>query len=76
MKEMLSKAFNWKKNYPNFFLVNNKKNYPQKNDLTVFEPNAPLRGYYGIDTVPLSQTSTFNIKFLKWDLKDSPICLD
>ena len=26
--------------------------------------------------VSLSQTATFNIECLKWDLKDSPKCLD
>ena len=46
-------------------------------DLTVFEPKHSLEGCYdGADALPLSQTATFNIKCLKWDLKDSPICLD
>ena len=56
-------------------LVNNEKKNHKKNNnnLTVFEPKAPLRG---TDAIPLSQTATFNIKCLKWDLKDSLICLD
>ena len=39
----------------------------------IFEPKAPLRGSYWTDAIPMSQTTTFNIK---WDLKDSPICMD
>ena len=32
--------------------------------------------YDGTDAIHLSQTVTFNIKCLKWDLKDSLICLN
>ena len=31
---------------------------------------------YGTDVIPLSHSATFNIKCLKWYLKDSPIRLD
>ena len=68
MKEMLSKALNTKQT-TQIFLVNNKKN---NNNLTVFEPKALLGGFYETGAIPLSQTATFNIKCLKWDLKDSP----
>ena len=44
--------------------------------MTVFEPKHPFRGCYGADAIPLSHLATFNIKCLKWDLKDSTICLD
>ena len=41
--------------------------------MTVFEPKHSLEGCYdGTYAIPLSQTATFNIKCLKWDLKDSP----
>ena len=45
--------------------------------MSVFEPKHFLKGCYdGTDEIPLSQTATLNIKCLKWDLKESPICLD
>ena len=74
---MLSKAFDTKQTTQTF-LVNIKKIILRKiDDLTVFEPKHSLEGWYdGTDALPLSQTATFNIKCLKWDLKDSPICLD
>ena len=51
----------------------NKKN----DNLTVFEPEAPLRGSYGRDVmIPLSQSATFKIKCSKWDLKNSPIYME
>ena len=39
-------------------------------------PYSNQNSYDGTDAKPLNQTATFNIKCLKWDLKDSPICLD
>ena len=66
MKEMLRKAFDTKQTNQTF-LVNKKK----KNNLTVFELEALLRGSYETGVIPLSQTA-FNIKCLKWNLKDSP----
>ena len=49
----------------------------KKDNLTVFEPKHFLkRCYDGTDAFTLSQTGTLNIKCLKWDLKESPICLD
>ena len=44
--------------------------------MTVFEPKYPLLGCYGTDAIPLNHPATTNVKCLKWDLKDSPICLD
>ena len=75
---LISKAFNRKENkQPITFLVNIKQIIKiEEKKLTVFEPKHPLRGCYGTDAIPLSQTATFNIKCFKWDLKDSPICLD
>ena len=75
---MLSKAFDAKQTTLTF-LINIKKSLKKKNpdDLTVFEPKHSLEGWYdGTDALPLSQMATFNIKCLKWDLKDSFICLD
>ena len=80
MKEILSKTFDTKQTTLTF-LVNIKKIIKNKkikiDDLTVFEPKHSLEGWYdGTDALPLSQTATFNIICLKWDLKDSFICLD
>ena len=80
---MLSIAFETKQT-TQIFLVNIRKNHKKIetkkikiDDLTVFEPKHSLAGCYdGTDALPLSQTATFNIKCLKWDLKDSLICLD
>ena len=45
--------------------------------MIVFETKHLLGASYdGTDAIPLSQTATFNIKCLKWYLKDSPIRLD
>ena len=45
--------------------------------MTVLEPKYFLEGCYdGTDAIPLSQTAVFITKCLKWDLKDSQICLD
>ena len=41
--------------------------------MTVFEPKAPLSRR---DTTEPKQQTSLNIKCLKWDLKDSRICLD
>ena len=61
---MLSKAFNRKENkQPITFLVNIKQIIKiEEKKLTVFEPKHPLRGCYGTDAIPLSHSSTFNIK--------------
>ena len=76
MKETLSKAFDTKQT-TQIFLVNIKKIIKKNYDLTVFEPKHSLEGCYdGTDAIPLSQTATFNIMCLKWDLKDCSICLD
>ena len=54
---------------PKTFLVNIKKKFFLNNyNLTVFEPKHPFRGAYGTDAIPLSQTATFKIKFLKREL--------
>ena len=63
------------------FLVNIEKVFfkktPKQDDFTVFEPKHLLGVCFDrTDAIPLSQTATFNIKCLKWDLKDIPICLD
>ena len=62
----VSKAFNRKQTTQNFSSIQ-KKNHKKfvKNNLTVFEPNHFLRGCYETNTIPLSQTATFNC--LKWD---------
>ena len=76
----ISKAFN-RKQTTQFFLVNNLKKHVkinEKDNLTVFEPKLSLRVSNGTDAIPVSQTAILNItnKCLKFDLKDSPICLD
>ena len=59
---MLSKAFSRKQNTQTFS-SKQLKNHDKTNNLTVFEPKAPLRGgSYGTKAIPLSQTATFNIK--------------
>ena len=50
---MLSKAFNRKQTTQNF-----SSKQLKKNNLTVFEPKAPLRGCYETEAIPLSQTAT------------------
>ena len=73
---MLSKAFSRKQNTQTFS-SKQLKNHDKKNNLTVFEPEGSLRGSYGRDVmIPLSQSATFKIKCLKWDLKDSHICME
>ena len=77
MKEMLSKAFDRKQITQNFSSNTLKNKKYKKNDLTVFEPKHLIGGCYDrTDAIPLSHSATFNVKCLKWDLKDSPICLD
>ena len=71
MKEMLSKAFERKQTTQNFSsnILKNQQQKIQKDDLTVFEPKYLPGGCYdGTDAIPLSQTATFIIKCLKWDL--------
>ena len=74
MKDMLSKAFH-RKQTTQYFSSNtlkNKKKKIKKDDLIVFDTKHLLGASYdGTDAIPLSQTATFNIKCLKWDLKDS-----
>ena len=68
---MLSKVFDI--NYPKLFKLTIKNfKRKRKDNLAVFEPKH-LRGCYDeTNAMSLSQTATFNIKCLKWDLKDSP----
>ena len=56
---------------PNTFKLNKKKTII-KNENKKYS----RRGCYGTDTIPLSQTALFDIKCLKWNLKDISICLD
>ena len=66
MKEMLSKT-NYRK-----LLVNFKKSLKNINDkMDIFEPKHPLRGCHGTDL-----WTKWQVSCLKWDLKDSPLCLD
>ena len=39
--------------------------------MDIFEPKHPLRGCHGTDL-----WTKWQVSCLKWDLKDSPICLD
>ena len=41
----------------------NKKSLKNNNNLTVFEPKAPLRGSYCTDAIPLSQKQVFKVGF-------------
>ena len=43
--------------------------------MSVFEKKHPLRSRYRTDAIPLNQTATFKIKYLKCSLKDRPACL-
>ena len=65
---------------PKNFQVNNKKSlknyFKNIHNLTVFEPKNALRFSGGTYAVPRSKSATFNIKCLKCELKDIPICLD
>ena len=73
---MLSKALDTKQTTLTF-LVNIKKIIKKIDDLTVFEPKHSHEGWFDrTDAFLLSQTATFNIRCLKWDLKDSFICLN
>ena len=61
MKEMLSKAFDRKQTTKKFQQTVKFHEKLKKDNLTVFEPK---------------HLNNLNINCLKWDLKDSPICLD
>ena len=58
---MFSIAFKRKQSTQTFLVINKKKKSLKNNNLTVFEPKAPLGCSYETDTIPLSQTATFNI---------------
>ena len=67
------------KKLPKTFLENNEEiiiNKKAEDNLTLFEPKHPISVCYETDAIPLSQRTTFDIKCLKWDLKDSPVCLN
>ena len=71
MKQMLSKAYDWKQSTQNFSSKHWKIILKKEDFLTVFEPKHLLgRCYDGTDAIPLSQTATFNITCLKMGFKE------